>query len=347
MLYYALYLLMAAFGWARVFNIQAQWFGWYSLWWHYMPFGLFVAFGMLFHLEFLQLDRNVPRLARLSRLNLLLSLLILPVGLFALPYAFMLTNVALLFGLVVALWAGAVRLRQGFLPARYFLAAFIALALSGAVHMPSGLGMLSITVRSTEIWVVLATAIEAILLAFALADKIRLMTHQKDEYLEQLNRALHQASTDHLTGIPNRYAFDRALQALSDTGAMQRLLLTIIDLDGLKRINDTQGHIHGDALLCEFAKQLKTLNSTGLSVYRLGGDEFAVVGEKHQEEAVRRAMAQFESALLEVGFGSCGISYGIAFGAEAATSSQLLKTADTRMYAHKAAKRNDVAPSLF
>jgi len=205
-------------------------------------------------------------------------------------------------------------------------------------------------VRNPELLTLLGSTADAILLAFALADKIRLMAQQKDEYLQQLNRALDQASTDYLTGVLNRHAFDRMLNAAMAPERVDeevhRVMLVMIDLDGLKRVNDEHGHTQGDALLCEFARQLATLKSQQMHVFRLGGDEFAVLGEAISEAAVRAAMTEFEACLHAAGFAGCGVSYGMAFGSETRSGSQLLIRADGRMYQHKTAKRVTVpAPS--
>ena len=120
---------------------------------------------------------------------------------------------------------------------------------------------------------------------------------------------------------------------------VHRVMLVMIDLDGLKRVNDEHGHTQGDALLCEFARQLATLKSERVAVFRLGGDEFAILGEAASETQVRAAMSEFESCLQGAGFKDCGVSYGMAFGSETRSGSQLLIRADGRMYQHKTAKR--------
>jgi GGDEF domain-containing protein len=76
-----------------------------------------------------------------------------------------------------------------------------------------------------------------------------------------------------------------------------------------------------------------------MHVFRLGGDEFAVLGDSSSESALRAAMAEFETSLREGGFHGCGVSYGMAFGSETRSGSQLLIRADGRMYQHKTAKR--------
>lgn len=345
LLYYSLYLLSATVAWGLTFHIGAQWLAFRDLRWHYVGFFLLPVFNTLFYLEFLQLQRIAPRLAMASKAVVVASLALLPTCFIALPFAHALATVVISASLSLALVAGVVSLASGFLPARYFLAAFLALIVPATFILPANIGLIESPVRNTELLTLLGGTADAILLAFALADKIRLMAQQKDEYLLQLNRALDQASTDYLTGILNRHAFDRMLATAmaperSDE-EVHKVMLVMIDLDGLKRINDEHGHTQGDALLCEFARQLATLKSESVSVFRLGGDEFAVLGEASHEADVRAAMREFESCLDAAGFKNCGVSYGMAFGSETRSGSQLLIRADGRMYQNKTGKRSD------
>jgi diguanylate cyclase (GGDEF)-like protein len=343
LLYYSLYLVAATVGWGLTFHIGAQWLDFHDLRWHYIGFFLLPVFNTLFYVEFLQLQRLSPRLTLLSRGVLVLSIAMLPSCFIALPFAHALATLVISMSLTLGVVAGVVSLASGFLPARYFLAAFLALVIPATFILPANLGLIESPVRNTELLTLLGATADAILLAFALADKIRLMAKQKDDYLQQLNRALDQASTDYLTGILNRHAFDRMLSEATASERsdedVHRVMLVMIDLDGLKRINDEHGHTQGDALLCEFARQLATLKNEQTSVFRLGGDEFAVLGDSSSEAAVRAAMSEFESCLLAAGFKDCGVSYGMAFGSETRSGSQLLIRADGRMYQHKTAKR--------
>jgi diguanylate cyclase (GGDEF)-like protein len=262
-------------------------------------------------------------------------------------YAHLLATAVISVTLTLALVSGMIRLGQGFLPARYFLAAFFALLLPAVLILPANFGLVPSVMRNIELFTLLGATADAVLLAFALADKIRLLGREKDEYLNRLNAALTQASTDSLTGISNRHAFDRTLATMTvsaaDADAPGRTMLVMIDLDGLKLINDKHGHAHGDGLLREFAQQLSVLKSDGMSVFRLGGDEFAVLGDRSQEDLARHTLHQVERRLHEAGFPDSGISYGIAFGSEINSGSQLLMHADARMYLHKTTKRTQPA----
>jgi len=343
MLYYACYLLCATASWGLTFNLGSDCLGFRQLGWHYTAFVLGAVFNTLFYVSFLQLRRHAPRLTLFSHVNIVVMLASLPVCFLSVPYAHFTATLVISVTLLLALLSGMVRLGQGFLPSRYYLAAFFALLMPALLILPSNFGLVPSPVRNVELLTLLGATADAVLLAFALADKIRLLGREKDAYVAQLDQALTQASTDSLTGISNRHAFDRALgtttAGTSDMTNAQNAMLVMIDLDGLKRINDEQGHAHGDRLLRDFARQLETLTGEGMQVFRIGGDEFAVLGERQQEEDTRRAMHAMEVTLHAAGYTECGISYGIAFGSEINSGSQLLMHADARMYLHKTAKR--------
>jgi diguanylate cyclase (GGDEF)-like protein len=347
MLYYAIYLLTATASWAMTLQVTSDWLGWRGLNWHYVAFFLGAVFNTMFFLEFLHLKEHAPRLAWVARGNMFVALALVPVCFLSVAYAHLLATAVISVTLTLALVSGMIRLGQGFLPARYFLAAFFALLLPAILILPANFGLVPSVMRNIELFTLLGATSDALLLAFALADKFRLLGREKDEYLKRLNDALTQASTDSLTGIANRHAFDRTLAAMTasaaDAEAPARTMLVMIDLDGLKQINDRHGHSHGDGLLREFAQQLSVLKSDGMSVFRLGGDEFAVLGDRSQEDLARHTLHQVERKLHEAGFPDCGISYGVAFGSEINSGSQLLMHADARMYLHKTTKRTQPA----
>jgi diguanylate cyclase (GGDEF)-like protein len=340
LLYYALYMLSLLAGWTLTLHIGAQWLGWHDLRWHYVGLFLLPVFNPLFCIHFLQMRRLTPVLTRLAWGIVVLSLLLLPSCFLALSVAHLLCSAVISLFLPLAIVAGWKSLRSGFRPARYFLAGFLVLAAPGAILLPANLGFFDTPVRNPELLSLLGCAVDGLLLALALADKIRLLAHQKDEYLHRLNHALDQTRTDHLTGILNRHAFDQMLAQAAGHGAAgaRRVLLAIIDLDGLKTINDTQGHTQGDALLCAFARLLETLRDEGMAVFRLGGDEFAVLGRADDAGRLRTALPMLEARLRAAGFHDSGVSFGLALGHEAPSTEALLHLADERMYAHKAGK---------
>ncbi|MGO7426265.1 GGDEF domain-containing protein, partial [Rhizobium ruizarguesonis] len=91
------------------------------------------------------------------------------------------------------------------------------------------------------------------------------------------------ATHDHLTKLPNRYAFERKIlsRPIKDDEAEieewdRNVTIFSVDLDGFKKVNDLVGHKGGDILLIEVAKRICALGNSDC-VYRFGGDEFIIV----------------------------------------------------------------------
>jgi diguanylate cyclase (GGDEF)-like protein len=168
--------------------------------------------------------------------------------------------------------------------------------------------------------------------------------HEVTVLKEQLH---HQAYHDALTGLPNRALFAehvaRALASADETGPPAVLFL---DLDDFKMINDSFGHLAGDALLVEVADRVASCVRPLDVPARLGGDEFAVLARGAREEDAERLAERLVHALAEP-FVLEGrdlhvhASVGIAFGTRGRCSAdELLRNADVAMYdAKQAGKR--------
>ena len=165
---------------------------------------------------------------------------------------------------------------------------------------------------------------------------------------------LHQANHDALTGLPNReLLLDRMGVALSKTRREQSgLAVLFIDLDHFKTINDSLGHVTGDALLRMVAERLTALVRDSDTVARMGGDEFAVlqdgIGGPHQAvNLAERIIESFREPLPLAGrelfvTPSIGIALHPGDGDDAES---LVKHADLAMYRAKERGRNNF--SLF
>lgn len=151
------------------------------------------------------------------------------------------------------------------------------------------------------------------------------------------------ARRDDLTGVANRTAFRERFEAqLQELGTRHRSLsIHWIDLDRFKEINDSFGHLAGNAVLAGIARRLdEAFGDTGI-VARLGGDEFAVVCGIHQPDdateigrtiiALVEQPVHHDSRMLRVG-ASLGIAIAPANGTDADT---LLKNADLALYRAK------------
>ncbi|MCP4216273.1 MAG: diguanylate cyclase, partial [bacterium] len=111
---------------------------------------------------------------------------------------------------------------------------------------------------------------------------LELFLMQVNNYLQnlKLQRKLEElAQTDSLTGVFNRYYFDKQFKKESELSMRfgQPLSIIIIDVNGLKQANDNIGHEAGDLLLQKTASFLASNVSTFDSIYRIGGDEFVII----------------------------------------------------------------------
>lgn len=161
-----------------------------------------------------------------------------------------------------------------------------------------------------------------------------------------------QAETDPLTGLANRAIFqDRYREVVSDTlnyGAASALVL--IDLDGFKELNDTFGHLAGDACLCEVAQRLRRAFHTVGLVSRLGGDEFAIILRAPTDPArIARVLQQTVTMLSRPLFwNGLRLEVGASIGAALVGRPhrrrivELFAEADMALYDAKAAGRNRV-----
>jgi len=160
-----------------------------------------------------------------------------------------------------------------------------------------------------------------------------------------------QAIRDDLTGVHNRRHFvavaEHELEQARRHGSV--LSLVMMDVDHFKRINDAHGHLSGDVALKAVGSMLGATTRAGDLACRLGGEEFAVllIGMGHAG-AVERAET-WRATLAEMTILADGTalkltaSFGVAtFPEQAATLTELLKVADTRMYRAKTLGRDRV-----
>lgn len=153
------------------------------------------------------------------------------------------------------------------------------------------------------------------------------------------------ALTDALTGLPNRRAFDRDFDAAFDVAEQRGAALGVlmIDLDGLKRVNDAEGHARGDRLLVAFAERCREALGHFGALYRIGGDEFGALIPNLAAEDRAAVLARVQHAALGVrglGFPGAGASAGLAcYPKDGRDRGTLKRLSDERMYEAKDAAR--------
>lgn len=127
-----------------------------------------------------------------------------------------------------------------------------------------------------------------------LAQQVVQLEEQGAELAANESRALHMATHDSLTDAPNRLAF---LRALGERAKRPGLFATaMFDLDRFKLVNDTLGHLAGDALIREICAILHATAPEGAVVARLGGDEFGVLFDTPGEDAAVMACDRIVAA---------------------------------------------------
>jgi diguanylate cyclase (GGDEF)-like protein len=152
---------------------------------------------------------------------------------------------------------------------------------------------------------------------------------------EDLERLRELAERDFLTGILNTRVFDEAL--IRRCQSRRPFLLILGDLDNLKAINDTHGHIAGNDELRRVADALTQAIRPGDELARVGGDEFAILTDGHLDLAAERCSALraiLRSDELFMAFGWA------ASPEDGAGPLELFRKADDRLYAAKLIQRN-------
>jgi diguanylate cyclase (GGDEF)-like protein len=155
------------------------------------------------------------------------------------------------------------------------------------------------------------------------------------------------ALTDELTKLPNRRAL--AQRFLQEMNRARRhhyaIAFLMIDLDHFKQVNDTYGHLQGDAVLAELAQILVTGARESDVCARYGGEEFALILHQTIEQGARtlaeRIRAKVAAATFPGGL-KLTISVGVAATDDATMFTQLIDRADQALYAAKQGGRNQV-----
>ena len=191
------------------------------------------------------------------------------------------------------------------------------------VHHDQIDGILAVSVRGGEVSTELFEQCKALghLLDLALANA---KAHQ------ELGR---EATTDPLTGLPNRRGFERYV---ANRPGRRPFVVLALDVDGLKRVNDTRGHEAGDALLVGMAQVVQRTMRRGDVLARLGGDEFALYLFDADEGDGRRFAERMLEALTSTD-SALSVSVGMAVGASDDDFHEVHAAADALMYQAKRA----------
>ncbi len=178
---------------------------------------------------------------------------------------------------------------------------------------------------------------------FSLADEFDIDFHSEVATL---------VGTDPLTDLPSKRRFDEALEFAIQSSARHdaSLAMLMMDMDGVKQINDTHGHLYGAHVIGETGRLIaKVLGSSGQAC-RFGGDEFSAFLPGHDLTSACSIGERIRKAVESAGFEKDGIplcptiSIGVScYPSSAADSLSLITTADAALYRAKARGKNCVA----
>jgi len=155
------------------------------------------------------------------------------------------------------------------------------------------------------------------------------------------------ASRDHLTGLPNRSYLDQHVTALISRG--EPFSVAVVDIDHFKQVNDAHGHDVGDTTIQWVSNRISECLRGNDMLARVGGEEFVIVMQQTSLPAAEKIMERIRYhikigaiALLDGSELSITISGGVSEHVEGAPFSDVLKRADTALYAAKHAGRDQI-----
>jgi len=171
--------------------------------------------------------------------------------------------------------------------------------------------------------------------------KVIFATRVIDEEKKQEEKLIKKTQTDEMTGLLNRRAYEERIYEHNDVPEEDKFVYVSIDANGLKVVNDTQGHSAGDELLIGISECMKKCLGPYGHLYRIGGDEFIAILFCDDEE-VKSVLTSFDKAVASwTGqiIDEISVSYGWVSKYEmpGASTRQLGAVAEKRMYEDKTA----------
>jgi diguanylate cyclase len=166
-------------------------------------------------------------------------------------------------------------------------------------------------------------------------------------------RVREESMADPLTGIQNRRAFDASLAQLREHAAAnnEALCLLMVDIDHFKKVNDTYGHVVGDAVLKRVSNAINDTVRGGDVLARYGGEEFVLLLPNTPMEGAERVAdnicnnvrnQKMDSASVGKNIGRVTVSVGVALFYSSESAEQFVVRADTALYRAKESGRNRV-----
>ncbi|MBI5005585.1 MAG: diguanylate cyclase [Nitrosomonadales bacterium] len=334
-LYYVLFLASMAIGTASLDGLAGQfiWPDW-PTWTHLaLPIGMAMS-GLLaacFVRSFLDSRQNSPRTDVILKSFIAWFAVSILLNLASYQWAEIMTSLGGMGFSTIALTIGVISYRRGYPGARYFLLAWTSMLTGSILLAARNFGWVPtnfITIHGLQI----GSALEMLLLSYALADRINALRRAKEladarllqmqqenvaallrseqelekrvaertQELAEANARLEGLSRqDPLTGLGNRNELEEAWEKMEGHARRhdRNIVILLMDLNNFKPINDTHGHHVGDHVLIEVAARLHKNMRVTDTVVRLGGDEFVILAN---DIATNEGIGALEDKIREV-----------------------------------------------
>ena len=182
-------------------------------------------------------------------------------------------------------------------------------------------------------------------------DEVLIMIRDMTERVTMENKLRDMVEKDPLTHITNRRFFETELEKINNL-EIEDLTILLLDIDGLKFVNDTLGHLMGDQVIVSASQMIsQCFHHLGV-VSRVGGDEFGVIVKKQRPEVIENALENLNSVLrafneLPDATFKISLSYGYSYHSFGAINTDFLfQEADNNMYQNKLLKESSIRNNL-
>ncbi|KID56791.1 histidine kinase [Pseudoalteromonas luteoviolacea] len=185
-LYYAIFAATMVFAWSHFFHISDQLFGFYSAHLHWLGFTLSPISNALFYNCLLKLKEKHPNLSSASIWVGVIAAIGTPFSILFPGFGFLWATLSTGVALCLGLYIGILRISEGFKPARYFILAYVCMAVPNMIGNFTNLGLLPPIAVNLYLIGLVGVALDAMFLAFAVADKVRLTSEENIELNKNL-----------------------------------------------------------------------------------------------------------------------------------------------------------------
>lgn len=181
-------------------------------------------------------------------------------------------------------------------------------------------------------------------------DEVLIIIRDMTERVQLEKRLREMAERDSLTKLYNRLYFEERLNRYESAEA-RHFSIILIDIDGLKIVNDTLGHLYGDMLIISTAEMLNSLFGDAGCVARVGGDEFAIILEGLSQQLIEDKLLKLKRMLAEHNEMSdtlkISVSSGYSYiGNGRINTKWMFQEADNNMFQNKLLKESSNRSSL-